>query len=75
LLESAAVGKVEFIRLRAKYQVRIVVSAAEGSLKIAKALREEICAGRAPEPDLTRLIKPARYEFIFNGKDIRPVKH
>lgn len=65
---------MEFIRLRAKYQVRIVVSAAEGSMKIPKALREQICAGSAREPDITQLIKSTRYEFIFDGKEINPVK-
>jgi len=72
LLQSGAVDNVKFIPLRANYQVRIVVSAVEGSMKIPKNLREQICAGQAPEPDLTPLIKPARYEFIFDGKGIEP---
>jgi hypothetical protein len=74
LLQSATVENVEFIPLRAKYQVRIVVSSAEGSMEISKTLRDQICAGSAPEPDVTRLIKSTRYEFIFNGKEINPVK-
>jgi hypothetical protein len=71
VLQIGAITRVEFISLPAKYQVRIVVYASDGSIKIPAKLRERIRAGDAPEPDITPAIKPTRYEFTFDGTKIQ----
>lgn len=73
-LQMATLDRVEFTPLPSKDQVRIVASAREGSMKIPAKLRAQICAETAPEPDLTGLVKQTRYEFIFDGKEVKPAR-
>jgi hypothetical protein len=71
VLTAASIDQVEFTDLPAKCHVRIVVIANEGSVRIPSKLREQICAGDAPEPDVTNTIKPTRYEFTFDGAKVQ----
>ncbi len=73
-LQSGSIDRVDFTRLRPKYHVRIVVYGSSGSMKISPTLRERVCSGETPEPDITPLIKPTRDEFIFDGTKIALVK-
>jgi hypothetical protein len=73
LLQLGTIDRVEFANLPAKYHVRIVAYGSEGSIKIAPKLREQVCSGDAPEPDVTPAAKPTRDEFIFDGTKVAPV--
>jgi hypothetical protein len=73
-LQSGFIDRVNFTSLESKYHVRIVVYERSGSMKISPMLREQVCSGAAPEPDIKRIIKLSRYEFIFDGIKIVPVK-
>lgn len=68
--QFGSIDRVDFTSLRSKYHVRIVVYGSSASLKISSTLREQVCSGEAPEPDITPLIKPTRAEFIFDGTKI-----
>jgi len=71
-VQSGSIDRVEFAALRAPHQVRIIVFARLGKAMVPDGVLKRACESGIPNLKLATVLR--RYEFIFNGSKIAPVR-
>jgi hypothetical protein len=71
-VQSEAIDRVEFMALPTKHHVRIAVFARLGKAMVPEDVLQKAC--ESGQPDLKLATVSRRYEFIFNGRNIVPLR-